>query len=245
MRKKPISNTAVIFFSLTPREEARQKSFVSGGEFVKNFRIAGLLRDHVKRQIDQTDLPCFLFDEHNQKGKTFGEKFVHALDGVFNKGFDNVIVVGSDTPMLQSEHVLKAADALQTECSDVVLGPAGDGGTWLMGFSRRSFNADIVKDLHWKTDNLLNSVIEQLGGSHLITFLDTFEDLDSDVDLQNFLRGPNTRDGLTLLKKKIHGILEPVHVEFFLNQTSLKSTDQSYSFLLRGPPAAPDYSPIK
>lgn len=244
MRKQTISNTAVIFFSLTPREEARQKSFVSGGEFVKNFRIAGLLRAHVKRQIDQTDLPCFLFDEHNQKGKKFGERFVYALDRVFSKGFDNVIVVGSDTPMLQSAHVLNAADELQSERSDIVLGPAGDGGTWLMGFSRRSFDADIVENLQWKTDNLLNSVIEQMGGSHLITFLETFEDLDSDVDLQKFLRNQITSDGLVLLKKKIQVILESARFESFLNQTSLKSTDQSYSFLLRGPPAASEYSPI-
>lgn len=244
MINKPISNTAVIFFSLTPREEARQKSFVSGGEFIKNFRIAGLLRGHVKRQIDQTDLPCFLFDEYNQKGETFGEKFVSAIEKVFNDGFENVIVVGSDTPMLQSEHVLKAADELQNELSEIVLGPAGDGGTWLMGFSYQSFDADIVENLPWKTDNLLNSLIEQMGGSHLMSFLDTFDDLDSDEDLQNFLRCLHARDGLIRLKKKIQEVIKHGRVEFFPSHSLLKNREQSYSFLLRGPPAASDSSPL-
>lgn len=244
MRKQPISNTAVIFFSLTPREEARQKAFVSGSEFVKNFRIAGLLRNHVKRQIDQTDLTCFLFDEYNQKGETFGEKFVYALDRVFSKGFDNVIVVGSDTPMLQSAHVLKAADELQNELSDVVLGPAGDGGTWLMGFSHRSFDADIVENLPWKTDNLLNSVIEQMGGSHLISFLDTFDDLDSDEDFQKFLRSRHTPDSLIRLIKRIKEIIKHGRVEFFPGHSLLINSEQSFSFLLRGPPSASDSSPL-
>ena len=243
MRKQPISNTAVIFFSLTAREEARQKSLVSSGEFVKNFRIAGLLKDHVKRQINQTDLPWFLFDEYNQKGETFGEKFVYALDRVFSKGFDNVIVVGSDTPLLQSDHVLKAADELQNDLSDIVLGPAGDGGTWLMGFRHQSFDADIVENLPWKTDNLLNSVIEQMGGSHLISFLDTFDDLDSDEDLQKFLRSWHTPDSLIQLIKRIKEIIKHGRVEFFPGHSLLINREQSYSFLLRGPPSASDCYP--
>ena len=245
MHKKRISNTAVIFFSLTPREEARQKSLVSGSEFVKDFRIAVLLRGHVKRQVDQTDLPCFLFDEYNQKGETFGEKFVSGIEKVFNDGFENVIVVGSDTPMLQSEHILKAADELQNELSDVVLGPAGDGGTWLMGFSYRSFNANIVENLPWKTDNLLKSIIEQMGEANLISFLDTFDDLDSNKDLQNFLRSWHARDGLIQLKKRIKTIIEYVWFEFFPDYSSLISREQSHSFLLRGPPPASDCYPFK
>lgn len=241
MGKKLGSNTAIIYFSLTPPEEAKQKSFISGGEFYKNFRIAGALRSHVRRQIDQTDLPLFLFDEHNQIGETFGEKFVSAVETVFNEGFGHVIVVGNDTPRLESGHVLKAANELQNGGSDIVLGPAGDGGTWLMGFSRRPFDAEVVENLSWNTDNLLNSVISQLGESNKLMFLETFDDLDSYEDLQKFLKSSHTHKSLSRLKKNLLGIIESGQSKFFLHQTALESTDQRYNFLLRGPPFASDF----
>ena len=244
MSKTQISNTAVIYFSLTPGVQARKKSFVSGGEFSKNFRIAGFLRHHTKRQIEQTDLPFFLYDERNQRGETFGEKIVSAVEAVFKKGFNHVVVVGDDTPRLQSDHLLGAANELQNGLSDIVLGPAGDGGTWLMGFSQRSFDAGIIKNLAWNTGKLLTSIFDELGNSHLISLLDTFDDLDSDEDLQKFLCGPHSHNSLFRLKRNIQGVLDSCPVEFFPNQTSLRSTVQSFNFLLRGPPSASDLSPL-
>ena len=240
MSKNPISNTAVIYFSLTPGVEARKKSFVSDREFSKNFRIAGFLRHHTKRQIDQTDLPLFLFNAHNQRGDTFGEKIVSAVETVFNKGFEHVVVVGNDTPRLESCHLLRAANELQNGLSDIVLGPAGDGGTWLMGFSQRSFVAGIIKNLSWNTDRLLTSIIDQLGDSHLISLLDTFDDLDSNEDLRKFLCDPHSHNSLYRLQKNILRVLDLGCADYLPNQTSLKSTFQSYSFLLRGPPSASD-----
>ena len=215
MSKAQISNTAVIYFSLTPGVQARKKSFVSGREFSKNFRIAGFLRHHTKRQIEQTDLPLFLFDERNQRGETFGEKIVSAVETVFKKGFEHVVVVGDDTPRLESDHLLGAANELKNGLSDIVLGPASDGGTWLMGFSQRSFAAGIIKNLAWNTDKLLTSIFDQLGDSHLISLLDTFDDLDSDEDLHKFLCSPHSHSSLFRLKRNIQGVLDPSMLNFF------------------------------
>lgn len=245
MHKKLSSNTAVIYFSLSPWKEARQKSFVSGRQFYKNFRIAGLLRDHTKQQIDQTGLPYFVFDEHNQEGDTFGEKFVSAFDAVFGKGFDNVIAVGNDTPGLQSDHILNASGQLENELSDIVLGPASDGGTWLMGFSRSSFDGGVIKDIAWNSEDLLHSIFEQLGDSNQISLLEKFDDLDSEEDLRKFLHRTQDHHLLAQLKNNIRGLFELLHVEFHPHQDSLKNTDLSYNFLLRGPPSISDLYPFK
>lgn len=237
MTKAKKSNTAVLYFSLSPWEEARQKSFTSGKRFYKNFKIAGLLGNHTKRQIQKSGLPYFVFDEHNQKGANFGEKFVAAFESMLDKGYDYVIAVGNDTPRLESRHILMAANQLEGEASDIVLGPATDGGTWLMAFSRKSFNSEILNNLAWNSGDLLTSIFEQLGRSQEISLLETFDDLDTEEDLQKFLQHTNTNDFLYRLKKNIWALFELIQVEFYTYQDSRKSSDLNYHFLLRAPPA--------
>lgn len=241
MHKDKPSNTAVIFFSLSPWKEAKQKSFVSGKGFYKNYRIAALLRDHTKQQIDQSGLPYFVFDENNQVGTSFGEKLASAFGHVFTQGYEHVIVVGNDTPKLESSHILCAAGQLSDRTSDIVLGPATDGGTWLMGFSCRAFDSTLIKKLPWNSDRLLDTIIEQLNESQNILLLETFADLDKEKDLLNLIQIIHPNDFLRVLKQAILSILENFQVEFHPFKYSITDTYLSYSFLKRGPPATSDY----
>lgn len=241
MQKVKRSNTAVIYFSLSPGKEALQKSFVSGAEFHKNVRIAGLLRDHSKRQIEQSGLPYFVFNEHNQKGDTFGEKIAYAFDAVFRKGYDYVIAVGNDTPRLHSNHIINAANQLENKLSDIVMGPADDGGTWLMGFSRCSFDVESIKNLAWNSNNLLKTIFEKLGNPQKISLLETFEDLDTEEDLRRFLQYTDSLDFLSLLKKNIRAILERFRVEFYTPRESLSRFYLTFHIPSRGPPLTSDY----
>lgn len=237
------SNTAILYFSRTPMEEARRKSFSSEKEFYTNFRIAGLLRSHTQRQIEKTALPYFLFDERNQKGVTFGEKLTEAFKAVFRRGYDYVIAVGNDTPRLESHHILEAAEQLKHQTSDIVLGPAADGGTWLMGFSRISFEPEVIKDLAWNSQDLLESIFEQINSSFNVFLLEKFEDVDNEEDLLEFLRLANNHEFLLSLKKSIRDLLDLVEFSFSLYQTLLFYTNLTYNFLLRAPPSASDFHP--
>ncbi|MDR9418067.1 DUF2064 domain-containing protein [Gracilimonas sp.] len=240
MIKEVSSHTAIIYFSLTPWQEAQGKSFIAGASFQKNLRIARLLWNHSKSQIEKSGIPYFLFDEHNQKGETFGGKFVSAFEAVFSQGFDHVIAVGNDTPRLQSQHILEAAEKLEQGASEVVLGPATDGGTWLMCFSQKAFNPELIENLAWTSGDLLNSIFEELGSSQKISLLEQFDDVDNEQDLKKFLEISENEEFLLSLKKNIQSIIEHVLFVFYAFQIPYKDFDLSYHFLLRAPPSTSD-----
>jgi uncharacterized protein len=63
-----------------------------------------------------------------------GERMRQYFDAAFATGAQRVILIGSDSPTLPESHVAQAWDALLT--APVVLGPADDGGYYLVGLSR-------------------------------------------------------------------------------------------------------------
>lgn len=69
-----------------------------------------------------------------QRAGDLGDRIAGALDDAFAVGGGPVLLVGMDTPQLCPAHLAAAASAL--ESADAVLGPAADGGWWLLGLRR-------------------------------------------------------------------------------------------------------------
>ncbi len=69
-----------------------------------------------------------------QRGRTLGDRLAHATRSAFAEGARRVIVIGTDSPWLAARDIEMAFDALAS--SEVVLGPAEDGGYYLIGLSR-------------------------------------------------------------------------------------------------------------
>jgi glycosyltransferase A (GT-A) superfamily protein (DUF2064 family) len=72
-----------------------------------------------------------------QHGADLGERMAAALTRAFARGAERAVLLGSDLPGVPPEAVRAALDALRTH--DAVLGPAEDGGYWLIGFTRSAF----------------------------------------------------------------------------------------------------------
>jgi len=70
-----------------------------------------------------------------------------------------VVVVGSDVPTMCCDDLREARDALASG-SDAVLGPAEDGGYWLIGLSRHA--AELFRDLPWSTPAVLDATRDRL-----------------------------------------------------------------------------------
>jgi hypothetical protein len=70
-----------------------------------------------------------------------------------------VLLVGSDVPTMCCDDLREARDALASG-SDAVLGPAEDGGYWLIGLSR--YAAELFRDLPWGTPAVLDATRERL-----------------------------------------------------------------------------------
>ncbi len=66
-----------------------------------------------------------------QRGTCLGARMANAFEDAFARGFEGVMVAGSDTLGLEPAILKQAARALETH--DLVLGPARDGGYYLIG----------------------------------------------------------------------------------------------------------------
>lgn len=68
-----------------------------------------------------------------QHGNTLGERMQHAFQYAFDKGYTRVTIIGSDCYDLKKKHLEEAFD--QLEINDIVVGPAKDGGYYLLGLN--------------------------------------------------------------------------------------------------------------
>jgi glycosyltransferase A (GT-A) superfamily protein (DUF2064 family) len=109
----------------------------------------------------------------------------HAIQTSFSQGFKNVILIGTDIPLLQPSVVQAAQDQLIDH--DVVLGPTYDGGYYLIGL--RHPQAELFTDLPWSTDqvySLTRTKAKTLGLS--VGDLQLERDLDTLDDLQHHIQ---------------------------------------------------------
>lgn len=126
--------------------------------------------------LNPSPLPVFL-----QEGANLGERLTHAIARAFKNKATRVVVVGSDSPGLTPKDFEKAFDILD-DGSDVALGPAEDGGYYLIGLKKPI--PGIFEGISWSTDRTLketmtlakrlNVSIDLL--SHY-TDIDTFDDI--------------------------------------------------------------------
>lgn len=87
----------------------------------------------------------------DQVGEDLGARMEHASAGAFARGYRLVLIVGSDLPTLQPAMYLQSLELLASH--DVVLGPALDGGYYLIGLTRPA--PGLFTDIPWSTDQVL------------------------------------------------------------------------------------------
>ena len=177
---KKLQNTAILIFANSSTEEARQKSFYQGESFFE------ALNAHCLETVQKTGIPYFLFTEKEQVGADFGARFVNAITCVYNKGFENIITVGNDTPHLSSSQLLTTAKLL--EKNKFVLGPSRDGGFYLMGLHRSQFDPTSFLKLPWQTSRLSKCIDLLIKKANIeVVRLKVLTDVDKFNDLKNIL----------------------------------------------------------
>jgi rSAM/selenodomain-associated transferase 1 len=116
----------------------------------------------------------------DQVGDDIGTRMHHAFETLFARGYRLVILVGIDVPSLPLDHYKQALTLL--ESNDVVVGPALDGGYFLIGLKRPA--PGLFKDMPWSTAQVLRRTEEKAAALALKTALlapwrdvDTLDDL--------------------------------------------------------------------
>ena len=116
----------------------------------------------------------------NQIDGDLGAKMTAAFQQSFNSGVDKAAIIGTDCPDLKVEIMAQAFDKLSQH--DLVLGPAKDGGYYLIGL-RRSI-PELFSGIKWGTSEVFASTQAIAQNLDLnIAYLPTLADIDLPEDL--------------------------------------------------------------
>jgi uncharacterized protein len=116
-----------------------------------------------------------------------GERLSHAMFGAFSRGASRLLFLGGDCPAL-SHALIKDATQVLTP-GRIVLGPATDGGYYLLGIS--TIARELFIDISWSTPRVLKETLQQAARCqltpHLLPFHEDVDDLASWTRAQSLL----------------------------------------------------------
>ena len=120
-----------------------------------------------------------------QNGIDLGERLTNATMWGAEKGYEKIIIVGSDSPTLPKSFITDAADSLDTK--DIVIGPSMDGGYYLIGFSKTTLTKivpAIFEGIAWSTSHVLQQTITCIQTNKVsLELLPPWYDVDTPEDL--------------------------------------------------------------
>ncbi len=151
-----------------------------------------------------------------QIGDDVGARMSQTFETLFVRGYKRVLIVGTDVPTLPLEHYKQAFALLESH--DLVLGPALDGGYYLIGLNRSI--PDLFTDIPWSTERVLQRTQEKAQALGLTMALiapwrdvDTTEDLKALIEAESLdakkpknerMFSNRTASALQLLAKRLH-----------------------------------------
>ena len=126
-----------------------------------------------------------------QQGEELGARMANALHEFLQQGYQQAVLIGSDSPDLPLTRIEQAFAALDR--AELVLVPASDGGYVLIGETQH--HPQLFENIAWSTDQVLPETLRRVERDQLPTVqLDSWQDLDDLTSLQAFLqRSPHTR----------------------------------------------------
>jgi len=133
--------------------------------------------------VDRSDLwEGERYEKRAQQGANLGERMAGAIAETIEIGFNKVVIIGSDCPEIKEEHIRQAY--LHLDEVDIVIGPASDGGYYLLGM--KMLHQSLFEGIAWSSDEVLKTTLTKLkaqGLSHQL--LEVLSDID---ELEDYLK---------------------------------------------------------
>lgn len=129
-----------------------------------------------------------LYEKRLQLGDDLGDRMKHAFENGLEEGFKKVVIIGSDIYDLQATDIEDAFAAL--DHNDVVIGPAADGGYYLLGM--RILFPELFENKEWGSATVLRDTLSQLENKRTKLLavkndVDTYEDIKDVHAFNHFL----------------------------------------------------------
>ena len=137
------------------------------------------------KKIEENDIwDKMNFSKELQITGNLGQRMEKAFTTAFEQGYKKVLIVGSDLYKLKVSHIEKAIQQLDEK--DVVIGPAQDGGYYLLGFKKNI--PELFCKKSWGTSDLLKETLNDLKTKSIalmepLNDIDDFEDLKKETEL--------------------------------------------------------------
>ena len=114
-------------------------------------------------------------------GNDLGVRMHNAFKLAFEKGYKSVVLIGSDCFELSTHDLEEAFFSLEKK--DVIVGPAKDGGYYLLGMNK--LHHQLFENKTWSSENVLLDTLLDIENLNLnYQLLDTLSDVDYEVDLK-------------------------------------------------------------
>ena len=122
-----------------------------------------------------------IYQKHQQHGNDLGARMQNAFSKSFKAGYDKVLIVGSDLYDLKPKHIQEAFDKLDSH--DVTIGPAEDGGYYLLGM--KTLYPNIFENKEWGTETVRKDTLNDLKEKSVF-LLEELNDIDLYEDLKKY-----------------------------------------------------------
>lgn len=120
------------------------------------------------------------YQKNLQKGDDLGQRMYHAFKNSFESDYDKVVVIGTDLFDLTPELIEESF--LNLDSNDVVLGPAKDGGYYLLGM--KTLHTPLFNNKAWGTSSVREDTLKDLTNKK-VHLLEEFNDIDVFEDIKH------------------------------------------------------------
>ncbi|MFB2980672.1 TIGR04282 family arsenosugar biosynthesis glycosyltransferase [Microseira sp. BLCC-F43] len=118
---------------------------------------------------------------HPQGEGDLGLRMAKAFEAAFSSGIDSAIIIGTDCPSLKAELIAEAFQKLDQ--NDLVLGPATDGGYYLIGLRR--LIPELFVGINWGNSEVFQKTVQIANNLKLaVAYLTFLSDIDRPEDLE-------------------------------------------------------------
>lgn len=139
---------------------------------------------HYSAKIRENDIwDAKVYQKRLQEGEDLGKRMAKAFQDAFNEGYTKVAIIGSDLHDLSTQDISEAFDKLDT--NEVVIGPATDGGYYLLGLS--AMIPELFEDKVWGTETVFNDTLANIQHKKYLLLnpkndIDVYDDI-KDIDI--------------------------------------------------------------
>src|SRR3990170_1417796 len=135
-----------------------------------------------------------------QKDGDLGERIYGVFECLFNSGHKRAVVMGSDSPDIPLEYIESSFSMLKESQGSLVLGPATDGGYYLVAMDRLIKTP--FEGIGWSTKTVLEDTIKNVAASGIIVkLLPEWHDIDRPEDLCFIEDNPTTPESSECLTR--------------------------------------------